>query len=112
MRAKAVAMWLWGVVKAFWWVILLVLGAIFLLGFIKRDKRAQIELDDVIEEKPTSFVKIATEKVRDAMTDVKVEQAIIREKASSRREQLAEIRKEPDGKTRRKKLAEVLSASI
>jgi len=112
MKVKAAARWLWNILKAFWWVILLVIGAVLLVGFIRKDRKSKIELDDVIDEVPSSFVKIATERVKDAMTDVKVEQAIIREKASSKREQLEMIRNEPEGKIRRKRLADVLATSI
>jgi Ca2+/Na+ antiporter len=109
---KAAGLWIWNVFKMVWWVILLVVGAIFLVGFIKKNRKEQDEIEEAATEEAVSFVQVAKQKVGDALTDVKVEQAVIKERSKAKRKEIEEIRKEPDGKVRRKKLASLLKARI
>jgi flagellar biosynthesis/type III secretory pathway M-ring protein FliF/YscJ len=109
---KAAGLWIWNVLKMAWWAILLVVGAIFLIGFIRKNRKEQEETEEAAEEEAVSYVQVAKQKVTEALTDVKVEQAIIKEKSKAKKKELEEIRKEPDGKERRKKLASILKASI
>lgn len=59
----------------------------------------------------SSVAKVA-EAIQGAVTDVKVETAVINTKTEAEREKLEEIRKEPDGKKRRERLASWLSAKL
>jgi hypothetical protein len=109
---KSVGLWIWNVLKMFWWLILLILGAVTVVGFIKRDKKEQEAVEDTASKKSVSYVQVAKQRASEALTDVKVEQAIIKERSTAKKKELEEIRKEPDGVTRRKKLASLLKNNL
>lgn len=98
--------------KTFWWVIVLVLAALLFIfgGFVvvnnkKKKATAQGEVTD-------SFVKSAASKVSDAVTDIKVERAVISTRSEILRTELEKVREEPDGKERREKLADILAQRL
>jgi len=98
-----------GFLKTFWWVLILILAAIlFVIGGFLFSKKKIVGDKEVSE----SFVNTAVSRVADAVTDVKVDRAIIQTKSEVKRQELEEIRKEPDGKKRREKLAAVLRNSL
>ena len=99
-------------VRTFWWVIVLVLVAVLVgvIYLVNRKKRKQIE--EAAGDNAPSLVAEATRHVQEAVTDVKVERAIIGAETKMKREELEEIRKEPNGTERRKKLAAVLQKSL
>lgn len=101
-----------GFLKTFWWVVVLVLAFIAtgILLVINFGKRGQI--DNAANSKTKKLVEIVAERVHDAVTDVKVERAIISERTSVKRQEIEEIKKEPDGKKRRERLAEILRKSL
>lgn len=101
----------WNFVKVFWWVILLALAVLFLgiLYLVKRGQKGQTT-DNGTSEK--TLIETAASQVASAVTDVKVERAVIGAETKAKREALEEIRKEPDGKKRREKLASVLGKSL
>ena len=101
-----------GFLKTFWWVVVLVLAFIAtgILLVINFGKRGQI--DDTANGKTRKLVEIVADRVHDAVTDVKVERAIISERTSVKRQEIEEIKKEPDGKKRRERLAEILRKSL
>jgi hypothetical protein len=109
---KAVGLWVWGIVKVAWWAILLVIGVVFLIGFIRKNRKEREILDDSAEDKAISYVQIAKQKVSEAIVDVKVEQAIVKEKSSVGRKELEAIRSEPDKVARRDKLAKFIKSKI
>ena len=102
---------IWHVLRTVWWAIVVVLAVIlFIVGGVwlsRRRKKGSAE-DDVIE----SFVATAANRVKDAVTDVKVETAIIKTDTDMKKEALQELKKEPDGQKRREKLAELLQKSL
>jgi len=97
--------------KTFWWVIVLVLAVIAFVvgGFILVNRKKKSGAYDTTSE---SFVKTVTNKVASAVTDIKVEKAVISTKSDMKRKELEEIRKEPDGKKRRDQLAKILQQSL
>jgi hypothetical protein len=110
---KAAARWLWGICRTFWWVLILIAVTVLGVGFIRRrDKKAQKAIEEVATEETTSLVQVATQKIQSAVTDIKIEQAIIKTETAKERKKLEEIRKEPDEKKRRKKLSSRLKARI
>lgn len=96
--------------KTFWWVLVLVLVVVFIgwLYLVKRGGKSSKEED---KTRDTVMGSVAT-KVKDAVTDVKVDRAVIKAETEMKRKELEEIRQEPDGKKRREKLAGVLSKSL
>jgi len=98
--------------KTFWWIIVLVLAVVlFIVGgfiFVKnRKKKAAIS-----GEMSESFVQAVNHKVQGAITDIKVERAVIATKSDMERKELEEVRKEPDGEKRRERLAAILAKGL
>jgi len=94
--------------RTFWWVIVLIV--VGLLGgwwYLKR-KKAPLG----IEPASQPLIDAVTDKIQDSVTDAKVERAVIKTKSAIQRQRIEEIRKEPDGKKRREKLASILQKSI
>lgn len=89
---------------------MLILAVVFFAigGFYLVNRKKKANEPDEVE----SFVRSVANKVAEATTDVKVEAAIIKTKSAIERENLEEIRKEPDGKKRRKRLAALLQKSL
>ena len=58
------------------------------------------------------FVEVVANRLQGSITDVKVERAIIGSETAMRRQELEEVRKEPDGKKRRERLAGILKKSL
>lgn len=102
---------IWAFVRTFWWVILLVLAVLFLgiLYLVKRSKRGTGVNGGEAEE---TLIQTAINGIQGAVTDVKVERAVIQAETTMRKAELEQIRKEPDGKVRREKLASVLGKSL
>jgi hypothetical protein len=98
--------------KTFWWVIVLILVAVLFgwLYLVNRKKRGQIE--NMVNDVEPSLVFSVAAKVGEAVTDIKVERAVIGAETIGKRAKLEAIRKEPDGKKRRERLAEVLQGSL
>lgn len=98
--------------KTFWWVIVLVLAVVGIgwIYWVKKKSRKQIE--DAAKDEAPSLVRSAANRVQSAVTDVKVETAIIKTKSEEQRRDLEEIRQEPDGKKRRERLAALLKDSL
>jgi hypothetical protein len=100
----------WNFIKTFWWA--LVLGVlVILVGWfylVKRKGRSGLETS----EGDISLIGNVVSKVQGAVTDIRVEKAVIGAETSMRREELIEIRKEPDGVKRRDRLASVLKNSL
>jgi hypothetical protein len=95
--------------RTFWWVVVLILAAVlFVIGGFLFSKRKT----DGGKESSESFVTVVASRVSDAFTDVKVDRAVIFTKSEAKRQELEEIRKEPDGKKRRERLAAVLRKSF
>lgn len=109
---KSKALWLWGIVKAAWWIIAAIVSALLVIGFIRKDKKAQSDIDDMIGEKPQSFVKAAMERASDAITNAKVDVAIVKTQTADKRLALEDIRNEPNGQERRKRLAAEIAKGI
>jgi len=110
MKDKAIAYFrlAWNAIKSFWWIIALVLLAICGLGFLLGRKKEDEDGNKIKE----SMVKNVADKISDAVTDIKVERAIIKEKTNQKKKELEKIREEPDGKKRREQLAVILNNSI
>jgi len=102
----------WHFVRTFWWVIVLVLVAVLVgvIYLVNRKKRKQIA--EAAGDNAPSLVAEATRHVQEAVTDVKVERAIIGAETKMKREELEAIRQEPNGTKRREKLAAVLAKSL
>lgn len=103
---------LWNFIRVFWWVIVLLI-VVVLFGFVyfinrKKDLRVETETS----AKPPSLVTEAMKHVQEAVTDVKVEKAIIKTKTDSKRAELEDIRRELDGEKRRERLAAILKKSL
>jgi len=101
----------WNSVKVFWWVILLAIAVLFLgiLYLVKRNQKGQTKDDGTAEK---TLIETVASQVAVAVTDVKVERAVIGAENKMKREGMEEIRKEPDGQKRREKLAAVLAKSL
>lgn len=102
----------WNFVRTFWWVVILVI-VVLLVGIVylvNRKKRKDIEA--VAGETVPSLIAEATKHVQEAVTDVKVERAIIGADTKAKRKELEEIRKEPSGVKRREKLAAYLQKNL
>ncbi len=101
------------ILKTFWWVIVLIVVAITTAGgviyLVKNRKKKVSENDTRITE---SFVDMAASRVSNAVTDAKVEHAVIKAETTMKKKELENIRKEPDGRKRREKLASILQKSL
>lgn len=97
-------------IKTFWWVIVLVVVAVF-LGWLYLVQRRGNYSETNGKTKRT-IMNSVVEKVQGAATDVRVERAIIGAETKMMREALEKVRKEPDGKKRREKLANMLQKSL
>lgn len=103
---------IWAGIKAFWWVVVLVLAAIvFGWAYLTRRRRDSGEWVPSVPTKPTIVERVA-DRVRDAATDVQVETAVIKAESDVRRKELEEVRAEPDGKKRRERLVGILRKSL
>ena len=102
----------WGFVKTFWWVILLVLAVVATGVVLILNRRRQHVLADAVSDETPSLVGAAREKVQDAVTDVRIERALIGAKTEVRRAEIEDIRGEPDGVKRRERLADLLRESL
>lgn len=103
---------IWNIVRVFWWAILLVVAIVFLgILYLVKKRKQKTKNEENVGPQRTLIEDVATE-VATAVTDVRIERAIIGADTKMRREALEEIRKEPDGEKRRKKLAAVLSKSL
>jgi len=102
----------WAFARSFWWVIVLVVVAVLVgvVYLVNRKKRKAIEA--AAGDNAPSLVAEATRHLQEAVTDVKVERAIIGAETKARREELEAVRKEPNGTERRKKLAAILNKSL
>lgn len=98
--------------KTFWWVIVLVIVAILVGVAYLADRRKRKALALAEGQNAPSLVAEATRHVQEAVTDVKVERAIIGAESKMKRKELEEIRNEPDGTERRRKLASILERSL
>lgn len=98
--------------KTFWWILVLVLAVVLFIvgGFIivKGKKRKASALG----KESSSFVQAVAEKVSGAITDIKVEKAVISTKSDMERKELEKVREEPDGKKRREQLAAILAKGL
>lgn len=100
---------IWNWLKAFWWVVVLVvLAALGGWLIIRRRSDGKVGREPVVM--PLT-IRVA-ENIRVAVTDAKVERAVIKTKSDIERREIEEVRKEPDGKKRREKLAAILAKSI
>ena len=99
-------------IRVFWWVIVLVLVAalVGVIYLVNRKKRQVIA--EAAGQNAPSLVAEATRHVREAVTDVKVERAIIGSDTTAKRKELEEIRSEPDGEKRRDRLAALLQKNL
>lgn len=95
-----------GALRTFWWAIVLVV-IVVLFGWIYLVNRKKGETVP-----NTRIMDSVVNLVKDAVTDVKVEHAIISTKSENERSEIEEVRNEPDGKKRRERLAAILSRSI
>lgn len=111
-KFKAAMRMVWGFIRTFWWVIILVIAAILVGWVYLVDRKKRKQLEEAAGDNAPSLVAEATRHVQEAVTDVKVERAIISTESKMKREALEEIRKEPDGKKRRERLASVLQDSL
>ena len=98
--------------KAFWLALVLVV-VVVLLGWIYLVNKIKKKADgDSIPGETPSLVRIVANRVQDAVTDAKVETAVIKSTSNERRKEIEEIRSEPDGVKRRERLASVLRNGI
>lgn len=99
--------------KTFWWIFVLILAVVLFIigGFVLVQGRKRSQRKKGIAE-TESFVAAVTHKVQDAVTDIKIEKAVISTKSDMLRGELEKIREEPDGQERRKKLASILQSSL
>lgn len=111
-RMKAALRMAWGFLKVAWWIILLVAGIVAVAFFRRKDKVETIEIDDVIDEKPTSFSSSARERIDRALVDVRIEKAIIQERSQAKRKELDAIKLENDDEKRLVKLAAFLQENL
>jgi acetyl-CoA carboxylase alpha subunit len=107
----------WAFIRVFWWVIVLVLSVVVAAAVMIIWKVAGKGKKFDSSMKPTSIlegglVSAVTENIQGAVTDVKVETAVIKTKSEAEREKLAEIKGDPDPKSRRDKLADYLRKNI
>jgi len=110
MPASVSTVWNWK--EALRWVIMLAV-VVMLVGWLYLLKRKDTPDAPESTVKPVkTLVATVTEKVSAAVTDAKVERAVIKTKSDMKRKELEEIRKEPDGKKRREKLASILQKSL
>ena len=106
-QIKSVCRMVWGFLRVAWWAVFLVAGI-----FRRKEQGSSISLDDALEERAPSFSTTAREKIDQALVDVRVEQVIAKAKTAEDRAKLQEIREEPDGKERRKRLAVFLQERL
>jgi hypothetical protein len=102
----------WNGARTFWWAIVLVIVAVLFgwLYLVKKGKQGRV--DSVSSDVAKPFVEVVANRLQESVTDVKVERAIIGSETAMRRKELEEVRKEPDGKKRRERLAGILKKSI
>lgn len=102
----------WHFLRAFWWVLVLVIVAVLvgIIYLVNKKKRKQIE--QAAGDNAPSLVAEAYRHVQEAATDVRVERAVIAADTEHEKEEVEAIRKEPNGTERRKRLAKYLQDSI
>lgn len=114
MKSHLKVIWNW--IKAFWWVIILIVMGVTGVLFVSRNRKKKSEIawsnGEIPRPEKSNIVEEVVSKIQVSVTDAKVERAIIKTKSETKRQELEEVKKEPDGKIRRKKLAKILSKSI
>lgn len=102
----------WGFLRVAWWAILLAVAVLAILILRRKEEAEEIELDDALAEKTPSFSTNARERIDQALVDVKVDHAIIKEQSAAKRKELQEIRRDKDEKARLDKLASYLEQNL
>jgi hypothetical protein len=102
----------WGFLRIAWWAILLAVVIVAIVILRRKDEANEIELDDALSEKTPSFSMNARERIDQALVDVKVDHAIIKEQSAAKRKELQEIRRDKDKKARLDKLAFYLEQNL
>ena len=104
---------IWNSTIVFWWIIVFVIImalaiCVYLVSWKKKKKQDGMQNGD----KAFSLVEAVSKNIQNAITDVKVEKAIIKTKTEAKRAELEDIRRDPDANKRRERLAAILRKSL
>jgi len=102
----------WHILRTFWWVIILVVVAILVGGIYILNRKKRVKIEHSPGENAPSLVVEATRHVQEAVTDFRIEKAIIGTRMDTKRRMLEDIRRDPSGERRRERLANLLNTGF